>query len=110
MTGSDSRKIFSHELNKDEDIHKKVFRDEPSRTKSLSLQSVSDIFALSPDVPVTVILPAPGAASASDISLAPAVSSLPLQMSQQDSDDDFVTPRIGPSGCDEEENLSIIVF
>ena len=24
-------------------------------------------------------------------------------MSQQDSDVDFVTPRIGPSGCDEEE-------
>ena len=108
MTGSDSTEIFSHELNKDEDIHKKVFRDEPSRTKSLSLQSVSDIFALSPDVPVTVISPAPEAAS--DISLAPAVSSLPLQMSQQDSDDDFVTPRIGPSGCDEEENLSMIVF
>ena len=85
LTGSDSTEILSHELNKDEDIHKKVFRDEPSRTKSLSLQSVSDIFALSPDVPVTVISPAPEAASASDISLAPAVSSLPLHMSQQDS-------------------------
>ena len=69
---------------------------------------MSDIFALSPDVPLTVISPAPE--TASDISLAPAVSSLPLQMSQQDSDDDFVTPRIGPLGCDEEENLSIIVF
>ena len=100
LTGSDSTEILSHELNKDEDIHNKVFRDEPSRTKSLSLQSVSDIFALSPDVPVTVILPAPGAASASDISLAPAVSSLPQHMSQQNSDDDFVTQRKGSSGCD----------
>ena len=103
MTGSDSTEILSHELNKDEDIHNKVFRDEPLRTKSLSLQSVLDIFASSPDFPVTVISPAPEAASVSSPTpavTAPAVSSLPLHKSQRYSDDVFVTPRKRPSGCD----------
>ena len=124
LTGGETLDIVSKELEKqEEDINGEVFRANSSREGSI--KSVSDIFAespgptLSPPAPeeisaapeVTppaqpstppVPAPAPLAISSTPIvNSSPALrsSSQPTQSVQNktDSDDDFITPKAGPS-------------